>query len=262
MGFIERAMKRTNRNLFVVVILIFLLVVGFSLHNRRMIAGVIQKPVAVTSDELRGLQASGDWSNRLVDLSEAIDGYSEPLMVDEYRFHGIRKAMYEYGLVKIDGSYMFFKADSGAIRKDELRFRGNLTGMDAMMEAYFKESPDIGNSPNYPFMLDTTRDFYIGASMMLLIFALLVAWFLVVAYRLVSRVLNPKKHIIYKRLVRQGDPEEIIRQFEDELDRGEYEVIRNYIVTGHWIVKCERFSLKIAKNYFEPGSSYYLDNVF
>lgn len=262
MGFIERAMKRTNRNLFVVVILIFLLVVGFSVLNGKMIAGVVQKPVAVSAEELRELQTNGDWSNRLVDLSEAIDGYSEPVMLDEYRFHGARKTIYEYGLVHIDGSYMFFKADPGVIGKDELRFRGDLIRLDAAMEAYFKESRDIGKSSIFPFMLDTTRDFYKDAAMMLTILVLLVAWLLVVAYRLLARVLNPKKHIIYKRLARQGNAEEVIRQFEDELDRGEYEVIRNYIVTGHWIVKCERFSLKIAKNYFEPGTPYYLDNVF
>lgn len=265
MGFIQAYMRKTNKNLLIAIILLVVAGIGFAFLNMRLLSDFVHKPVPVTVEELKSLGSLDELQNRFVDVSQEVEEFSEPVLTDGLRARvGATKIVYEYGILRMGDEYMFIKTEPEALNKEHPSFKGQLKRLEGDLVGWFGyfTNESVDGEHLLPFQLDTTTDFYKDVYTVFAILGLLVFFTLYQSYRWILRVRNPKRHIIYRRLAGQGDAEEIIRQLEGELEQGEYTVSGKYIITNEWIIKRSRFSLKFARNYFEPGAAYNLDNVF
>lgn len=101
-------------------------------------------------------------------------------------------------------------------------------------------------------MLDTTGAFMQDIGAKLLFASALLIFTLINAVKLVIRVLDNKKHPLYKNLIEYGMPEAVMENVDEEfankaLVRENY----RYILTPSWIIRKGPFIFKLSKNYLE-----------
>ncbi|GAA0134031.1 hypothetical protein YSY43_08710 [Paenibacillus sp. YSY-4.3] len=269
MDFITRYMKKTNRNLFLLTLGIFIIAIWLGYTNRQLIGSVLIGPSQLSAAQLTNMKETKDFPSGRISVIQAVDEYFPPVMseVNKASIAGTRigegKTAYEFAYARVGEKYLIVRTEPGAYA-DNMPLVGQLDPLHPGIAANFamySEVPGI-KAKLLPFELNTSHDFNYHAFIMLFIICSVVIIALYNTYRLVSRIINPTRHIIYRRIVQQGDPEQIIQQLNDELSEGDYKEVDQYLITKSWIIKRGKLSLKIAKNYFVPGSSYILDDVF
>ncbi len=212
--YLEKQVSRTNRNLFLIVLLFGALVVGLGAISRKAVVGLLEGARPVNQKFLNGISDLNALERDYVSLkgSRNIDaGYQATLVSDS----GSRSFDGEFHVLEIGGQYLIVRTP---VKNDtRLSFTGLLQafpenpGTQIVADAE-KAVPGLKDK-FYPFMLNASEkpDLWLVG-----IFAaglLVFLWYLV---QWVRRSGNPERHPMMRANAQHGTFAEINQAFESE----------------------------------------------
>ncbi|MFL1676377.1 hypothetical protein ABEV00_00620 [Paenibacillus thiaminolyticus] len=168
------------------------------------------------------------------------------------------KAVYEYSLAQLTDHFVIIRHNVDEPIDDVLE--GALFRVPADVYGIANELID-GERQVLPFMLDMTGALQQKVTQ---IFYTVTPVFLFAGFNMIRamyRMTDRERHPIYKKLRTFGDADEAALSINQEMSN-EVVQVKNYYVTPSWIIRQNWFTLKIARNYFEPDEVYDLDKVF
>lgn len=168
------------------------------------------------------------------------------------------KAVYEYSLAQLKDRFVVIRHNVDEPLDGVLE--GALFRVPADVYGIANELIDGGRQV-LPIMLDMTGALQQKVTQ---IFYIMAPVFLFAAFNLIRamyRMMDRERHPIYKKLRTFGDADEAALSINQEMSN-EVIQVKNYYVTPSWIIRQNWFTLKIARNYFEPDEVYDLNKVF
>ena len=262
-SFLQYQIKRCNRNFLVSNLILMVVVILICGGSFRTIHNYLNGPFEVEGEQLLSIVdpeeiyqfhvrfQAGTIVEPIAEQVEWMTAFQGMVRSDE-------KAVYEYSLAQLTDRFIIIRHNV-----DE--------PIDGMLEgALFRVPADVygianelvdGERPVLPFMLDMTGALQERARQ---IFYTVIPVLLFAAFNMIRalyRMMDRERHPIYKKLRTFGNADEAVLSINQEMSD---EVIRvkNYYVTPSWIMRQNWFTLKIARNYFEPDEVYDLDKVF
>lgn len=159
------------------------------------------------------------------------------------------KNIYEYLLLKIEERYLLVRVPLN--NSSATKFSGMILPLTPALKHEIKlHSEVLSNDEDLlPFIFDATGNFeknvYYQLAITITLFAILIFF----NYKIIIRIMNPKKHPLYKKLSIYGAPEEIAESITREvMDDYTYEDGK-YLRTYNWNIKRSLFRPDITSNY-------------
>lgn len=233
-GVVQKAVGRTNRNLFLASLLCFVITIGLFVAGSNYWISLVAGPKALSHDELLATQ-SVDFLPTLVTIktTESFDtGYEQYTLND----NGTRTSE-NYYIAMLIGDDRLLLVEAPPVT-EKLEYTGALITVPSdvrgdVLNALVGEYPDL-KGVFLPVMLTTTDHTtagWVALVVLVVIFIAGVAGML----RLISRQTDINQHPIYKSLARYGDPQNIIKQIEGEMALGS-EQVGKLKLTPKWAV--------------------------
>lgn len=231
--FIEKQIKRTNRNLLITAMVLFLGVMVYYGFNWRYYYNFFHGPLKMSAETLDHVTDPGNLDRYFVTLTaenEVDTGYTEV----ETSSSGTESVKARYVVIDIGEHHLIVKK---APDEKGPEYTGALTAMPGDVQASIlgaveKENPEAARD-FHPYILDTTNfrhDGYWGLGISIP-FLLMALWML---RKLVMRTSSPEQHPILLMLAHHGPVADVVQKIEAEL-KGEVQRYMQLKVTREWL---------------------------
>lgn len=243
-SFIEKEMKRTNRNLLITSLLLLLGVGGYFVLHGRYYENFFRGPLrmdAAALDRVKDPTKLDRYYVRLTGDREVDTGYTE-VETDS----GAATVKANYVVIGAGSHYLIVKKNPGEKGPE---YTGVLVEMPAdvkasILDAVTKESPDAARD-FAPYMLDMTNfrsEGYWGLGVGIPIL-LLALWLL---RTVVMRTSSPATHPIFTMLARHGEIADVAQKIEADL-KADTERFMLFRITPEWLLYQDIYAFKAMR---------------
>lgn len=247
-SFLERQIRRANRNLFLVGLLCVAGVAVYGVAQWRYFYNFFAGPFAATAESLSAIQHPGDQRRYFFRVAgeESTDTGLQEVEQEEGSAPGQNQTVKaEYSALALGDRLLLVKKDLG---DKSTVFQGALGEMPEDVRAQIitpllKDHPEASQA-FFPFLLDATNfrsDGYIGLAICIPVVGL-GAWLILLARR---RTNHPTEDPIVKSISRYGSLVETAHQFDLEL-KGNTLKFGKAILTTSWVILPNAFGLAVC----------------
>lgn len=261
--FLQYQIKRCNRNFLISNLILMVVVILLCSGSFRTIHNYMNGPFEVEGEQLLSIVDPEEVYQFHVrfqadTIYEPIAEQVEWMSAFQGMVRSDEKAVYEYSLAQLKDRFVVIRHNVDEPLDGVLQ--GALFRVPADVYGIANELID-GERQVLPFMLDMTGALQKKVTQ---IFYIMTPVFLFAVFNLIRalyRMMDRERHPVYKKLRTFGDADEAALSINQEMSN-EVIQVKNYYVTPSWIIRQNWFTLKIARNYFEPDEVYDLDKVF
>jgi hypothetical protein len=273
---IRNELSRTNRNFMITIIVLIAILAGAAIIQANEIYNLFSGPFPMDNVSIQsmGKKDFSDKANPFTFLSDDeykimsqtdIDNIksndystetavlsSKAFKFDDSKYFGLLKSKaiqklegftkyvdfsyMAYALVPYGDGYVIVKATNADIEKGE--FRGVFAPMtdSLLMEIKSVIKPEYKDKI-YSDVFYSMGSFETAArfNLFTIIFFLIIIIYMIL--RLVRRIINPKCHPIYKKISIYGDPDDVVKNINEEYLLKESKTYKNEIATPSFIIK-------------------------
>ena len=255
-NYILSNVKRSNRNLFIVNLLILIGVIAFLFISSRYLFNAFFGPYKMSSTDIEAIHDAGSLNKYYVTVKGG-DVFNTGLSDIEERYDKVTKKVLsttykaDYLLMVIDRKAVIIRAPHG--KGKETTQTGELKNVDqdlkrdildnAAKSGAKKEDVDELREMMLPVYIDTD-DFKSSAYVEVLISLILLAFAFWNLSKFMIRTIDYNKHPIIKDLSKYGELSSLTENINDEIYFKDNRKFNNIIVTDSWLLIVSFFGLK------------------
>lgn len=255
-GFLISQVKRVNRNLFIINLIVFFCVIAIFLMNSNYLYNVFTGPYKADFQWLGSITDPTSVKEKYIEFkSPNVNNMYFHDIVEEYESYSkeVKKTTIEsdYLLVGIDEKFVIVKVPHG---RRGSTFIGEITSLPSEVINYATEimldrgytSAEILQSLQ-PILVDASGNYKTVGYIMVVIGSLLLIMVFWNLSKFVRRNLDPYSHPIFKSLSAYGNSKDMTEYMENELKQGNVVTLEKFTLTDNWVIYKEFFSLSILK---------------
>lgn len=249
-GFCSDAIRRTNKNILILVAVLFSLLLLFFAYNRQYFRSFFAGAHTVTASQLENINNPDQLKNTFVRVQGSqtdSTGFSE-IIRDDRHPNGYTNSIYL--VTDVGHRHLILRCApevSEASFPNQI-FQGQLLPLTADLRESIVAPAEALNSENgtyLPFYLDTMDYKMFGDTSLvvggvILFFALLALWFYL------RRTGDFNRHPLMRRLAKYGQPEMLVQQIDSEMAGAHTTISKGNMIadiTPEWLIASTTFSV-------------------